>query len=66
MMDMFIGRKEILNALRVSDWGTVRNWKRNYKLPIRYLPNNKPMLMLSEMKKWMIYYSDLKSNQSEV
>lgn len=65
MPEIAVGRQEIMEALRVQDWGTVRNWKRNYALPIRYMPNKKPMLILSEVQSWMIKYSELKNAQKK-
>jgi len=62
--DIAIGRKEIMKVLHVGHWDTVRNWKRAYKLPLRYLPNGKPMIIQSEVRSWMITYSDLKKDIS--
>lgn len=61
MPDIAIGRKEIMALLHVSGWKTVKNWKRNYALPLRYLPNGKPMVIASEMRAWMVAYSELKN-----
>lgn len=58
--EIVIGRKSIMAALQMLDWGTVRNWKRKYALPIRYLPNGKPFVVLSEVREWMVVFSDLK------
>jgi hypothetical protein len=57
-MNIIIGRKDIMTRLKVLDWGTVRKWKREYKLPIRYMPNNKPFILPDELNKWLIVYSE--------
>ncbi len=41
--DFIIGRKAICSFLDMS-WGTVKRWKRDYGLPIKSLPNSKPVL----------------------
>ncbi|HAR34253.1 MAG TPA: hypothetical protein DCR95_09260 [Desulfobacter sp.] len=56
MNDIAIGRKEIMQALRVTSWITIRRWKKYHKLPIRYLPNQKPMIIVSEIKEWLKEY----------
>lgn len=58
-LDIARGRKEILQLLRVLDWGTVRDWKRKHSLPLRYLPNGQPFLIPREVKAWMVKYSEL-------
>lgn len=63
MVEIAIGRKEIMAVLHVTDWRTVKNWKNNYSLPVRYLPNGKPMILSSEVKTWMIEYSNLQKQQ---
>jgi hypothetical protein len=62
MGEIAIGRKEIMAALHVADWGTIRNWKRSYAMPIRYMPNGRPMLLLSELKVWLVKFSEIKKN----
>lgn len=64
MTDIAIGRKEIMAMLHVANWDTVRKWKTDYKLPVRYLPNGKPMIIQSEVRTWMVTYSDLKKQES--
>jgi len=61
LSDIAIGRKEIMAALHVSDWKTVKRWKKN-GLPLRHLPNRKPMILISELKLWMITYDEMKKN----
>ena len=56
MDDIAIGRKEIMKALHVIDWGTVRHWKRQHKLPVFYLPNGRPMIFKSAVLVWMESY----------
>lgn len=61
MADIAIGRKEIMRLLHVSDWKTVRRWKKS-GLPMRYLPNQKPMVIVSELKKWLVTFDELRKN----
>ena len=49
-----IGRKEIMKALHVEDWGTVRAWYRNYQLPLRYTPSKRPFIIVTEFIEWLI------------
>ena len=58
MPEIAIGRKEIMKVLHVQTWLTVKRWRRA-GLPIRYLPNQKPLLLLSEAKEWMIAYDTM-------
>lgn len=60
-LDIALGRKEIMHLLHVKDWGTVRSWHRNYNLPLRRLPHGQPFVLPSEVKNWLIKYSDLKA-----
>lgn len=53
MPEIAIGRKEIMKELRVEAWNTVRAWKKHHGLPIRYLPNQKPMIIIDELKAWI-------------
>ena len=62
MPEIAIGRKEIMKALHVLDWGTVRSW-RAFGLPLRRLPNGKPMIVKTEAITWMIQYDELKKKQ---
>lgn len=59
MTEELIGRKQIMKALNRSSWNTIINWRKKYKLPIRKHPSNKPMLLVSEYKKWSILYSEM-------
>ena len=61
MPEIAIGRKEIMKVLHISDWGTVRRWKKS-GLPVRYLPNRKPMIIITELKTWMIEFDNLKKS----
>jgi hypothetical protein len=54
------GRKEIMEFLRIEDWGTVRSWQRKHSLPIRRLPNKQPFIIRSEIILWMKQFSDSK------
>ena len=60
LMDVAFGRKEIMRSMHCRDWGTIRNWKRRYGLPLRYLPNGRAFLMLDEAKIWMVEFDRLK------
>jgi hypothetical protein len=62
-MDWCVGRKEILKFLGFGDWGTVR-FLRKEGLPIRYLPNGKPVLIKYEATEWLIAYDDLKKSEN--
>lgn len=64
MGDMYIGRKEILSALHVTEWKTIRNWKKNYSLPMRHMPNGKPWILASEVREWLLAYERLRNSQS--
>jgi hypothetical protein len=41
-----------------NTWQTVRSWKRRFGFPIRYLPNNQPYIIPSEVTKWAITYDE--------
>jgi hypothetical protein len=58
-----VGRKEILKFLGLADWGAVRFLK-SEGLPIRYLPNGKPVLIQYEATEWLIAYDELKKTQN--
>ena len=59
MPEIAIGRKEIMKALHISEWNTVRRWKKA-GLPVRYLPNKKPIIHFDELKTWMIAFDELR------
>jgi phage terminase Nu1 subunit (DNA packaging protein) len=50
--DLLRGRKEICAFLKVS-WQTVRRWQR-FGLPIRRLPNGKPLMLKHEVIQWIV------------
>jgi hypothetical protein len=59
-LDIARGRKEIMELLRVEDWGTVRTWVRRYNLPLRRMPGRQqPFLFVGDVKRWLLKYSDL-------
>ena len=62
-MNMIIGRKEIMARLNILNWNTIRKWKRDYKMPMRYMPNKKPLVIISELEDWIIKYSELKKSK---
>ncbi|HSW65049.1 MAG TPA: hypothetical protein VLH56_17320 [Dissulfurispiraceae bacterium] len=64
MPEIAIGRKEIMKALHVAEWGTVRRWKQA-GLPVRYLPNNKPFIMISEFRAWTIDFDELRKKNTK-
>jgi len=55
---LLIGRKEICRYLQCS-WQTVRRRKRNYGLPIRRYPPDKPCLDSDELAMWIVKYNEL-------
>ena len=63
MDDIAIGRKEIMKALHVSTWQTVKRWRVVHSLPIHNMPNGRPMLFLKEFKLWAHKYSELKKSK---
>jgi hypothetical protein len=54
--DFIQGRKKIMEFLGVKSWRTVRRWKKRYGLDglIMQLPNGRPVLMKSEIKRWFM------------
>jgi hypothetical protein len=62
MRGVAIGRTEIIDMCNklfgITSWDSVRRWRRDYKLPIRYFPNGKPYLIESEAGKFAIKYSE--------
>lgn len=62
MGDVAFGRKEIMRAMHCRDWGTIRNWKQ-YGLPIRYLPNGRAFMLISEARIWMVEFDKLKKQE---
>jgi hypothetical protein len=58
-----VGRKDILKFLGFEDWGAVRFLK-NEGLPLRHLPNGKPVIIKYEATEWLIAYDDLKKSQN--
>jgi hypothetical protein len=59
------GRKEILAFFKekygITDWQTVRRWRKRFTFPIRYYPNGKPYLIPSEAIQWAINYDNLRT-----
>jgi len=57
------GRGEIVayckEAFGISSWASVRDWKRRWAFPIRYLPTGRPFLIFAEAQKWAIRFDDL-------
>lgn len=39
-------------------WQSVRYWRKKYKFPVRYLPNNIPYIITSEVVIWAAKYDD--------
>jgi hypothetical protein len=66
MNDLVIGKEGILdycrNKFNLHSWQSVRNWKRKYKFPIRYLPNRKPFLVIKELIEWSVKYDELRKS----
>ncbi|MDD3092184.1 MAG: hypothetical protein PHG80_11215 [Methanoregulaceae archaeon] len=56
-----VGRKNIMNFLGLSTWNAVKFLKRE-GLPVRYLPNGKPVLIQHEATEWLIAYDELKKD----
>ena len=55
---LLIGQKSICRHLECS-WQTVRRLKRNYGLPIRRYPPDKPCLDTDEHAAWIVKYNQL-------
>lgn len=53
-----IGRKDICDFLKVGYWKAVLVLKKE-GLPIRHLPNGKPVLIEIEAQEWLIAYDNL-------
>jgi hypothetical protein len=60
MGEIAIGRKSVMRLLDVQSWRTVRSWERDKALPLRRHPNGKPMIIMSEYRRWLIAFSDIK------
>lgn len=62
MRGVAIGRTEITDLCNklfgITSWDSVRRWRREYKLPIRYFPNGKPYLIEAEADKFAIRFSE--------
>ena len=65
--DLASGREEILDFCKkefsIHSWQTIRYWKKEYMFPIRYLPNGKPFLVVSEAIIWAVKYDDLRKQK---
>jgi hypothetical protein len=65
MPEIAIGRKEILKALHVGDWRTIRDWKRDNegfrKLVKEHPVNRRPYIIIDEVIRWMNEYNKLKN-----
>lgn len=61
------GRENILELLsrytNVTTWQTVRTWKRDYGLPIRYFPNGTPFIIENEFQLWAIKFDKIKKQR---
>lgn len=58
-MEIILGRKEILQFLRLQDWVTVKKWKKLYGLPIRKMPNGRPAIITAEIMAWIVKYEHI-------
>ncbi len=66
------GRKSIIEFFQKTfdfkqtkdPWQTIRDWKRRFGFPIRYLPNGQPYLIPSEAITWAITYDDRRKKKS--
>jgi hypothetical protein len=62
MDDIAIGRKEILKALHIGSWRTVRDKKKKYpgfRKLIRVDPaSGRPVLIISEYKEYIIAFNE--------
>lgn len=63
MTENFVSKKaNVLSWMRqwfdVHSWQTVRRWKKD-GLPIRYLPNNVPFIIPSEVIAWVVEHDEL-------
>lgn len=64
-MTLIVGRKDIMNALNIASWRTVRRWKKFYSLPIRHLPSGKPHLIPEELKSWLIHFDEIEKSKEK-
>mgnify|MGYP007083299313 FL=1 len=62
------GREKILELLsqytNITTWQTIRTWKCNYGLPIRYFPNGTPFIIENEFKSWAINFDKIKKQKN--
>lgn len=63
MPDIAMGRKEIMKALHVASWDTIRRWKRKrggFRRVLRSDPGGKPFIIISEVKEYMLRYDEMR------
>lgn len=60
------GKIEVLDYCKrhfgFHSWQSVRYWRKKYALPVRYLPNGKPFIIIKEILVWSIKYDEIKKS----
>jgi hypothetical protein len=56
--EWIVGRKEIMAALHLDSWASVRRWKKRYRIPIINLPNGKPAILRSELSSFFFKWAE--------
>ena len=66
--DWIVGKGSILDYCRsnlgLHSWDTLRRWKNSLEFPIRYLPSNKPYIVITEVRIWAIKFDDKKKKHT--
>jgi hypothetical protein len=44
-------------------WQSVRYWRKKYALPVKYLPNGKPFIIVPEIIFWANRYYEIKKSE---
>lgn len=60
MIDGFIiGRSQIMEFYGIKSWRTFQRWKKNDAVIVRYMPNGKPFILVSEAVSFFLKYDAL-------
>lgn len=58
MPDLAMGRKEIMKALHVTNWDTIRKWRKKdpgfRKLVRKNRITGRPFIVISEVQMWLV------------
>lgn len=53
-----IGIKRIERFTGIQ-WQALQRWRKEFNMPIHYLPNGKPFIVASELKHWILRVSHI-------